>query len=92
MSNLTGLDIEAVHNLSRDLGREAEELQRAIGDIQRLVAHSQDIWKGNDAIQFAEKWSGEYRGALQQMQRDIADLGRKAQANADRQREISSQL
>ncbi|MCU1678565.1 MAG: hypothetical protein JWM93_3323 [Frankiales bacterium] len=86
---LTGMDIEAVNGLGQQLKTQAEALNAIIGEIDGLVRHAQDVWKGNDATQFAGWWQDQHRPALQHAREAIDGLGQSALNNASEQAQVS---
>lgn len=90
MSNIIGLDPEAVEQLSRDLNNQAHEIGQVISKIDGLISHMQGIWKGHDSEQFAGWWRDQHRKALHSAQDAIEGLGRSAHNNAQEQRQVSS--
>ena len=89
MSNMTGMDIEQVEQLGTDLFHQADMIQQVIASLDRLVEHSQVIWKGQDATQFADWWRSQHRGHLQQVHDSVHGLGQAAKNNANEQRQVS---
>ena len=89
MSNMTGMDIDAVEQLGQDLFSQADMIQQTMTSLDRLVEHSQAIWKGQDAAQFADWWRSQHRPAMQQAHDAIRGLGQSAKNNATEQREVS---
>lgn len=89
MSNITGMDIDAVEQLGQDLFHQADMIQQTMAALDRLVEHSQAIWKGQDATQFADWWRSQHRPAMQQAHDAIHGLGQSAKNNAGEQRQAS---
>jgi len=50
----------------------------------------QDIWKGQDSVQFAGWWRDQHRPALDRARQAIEGLGTSAHNNAADQRSASS--
>ncbi len=46
------------------LNREAQEVERTVADVDRLLQQVEANWKGTDAKQFQSKWTGQYRNQL----------------------------
>ena len=49
------------------LNREAQDIERTVTDVDRLLQQVEANWKGNDARQFQQKWTGQYRNQLKRL-------------------------
>jgi len=90
MANIIGMDVDAVEQLSRDLKTQAGEIHSVISAVDRLINQMQDIWKGQDSVQFAGWWRDQHRPALDRARQAIEGLGTSAHNNAADQRSASS--
>lgn len=94
MANITsGMNVEVITGkVVPGLKRQADELDRAANDIERLVREAEENWKGNDSKQFAAKWNGGYKGQLKKLVEEIRTFADTARKNAEAQRSTSSTL
>ena len=72
--------------------REAQDIERTATDVDRLLQQVEANWKGNDARQFQQKWTGQYRNQLKRLAEELKQLADTARRNADNQRSTSSTL
>ena len=60
-----GMNVDAITGqVVPGLNREAQEIERTVTDVDRLLQQVEANWKGNDAQQFQQKWNGQYRTQL----------------------------
>ncbi len=86
---LIGMDVDAVNQLAADLRNQAGAIDQVISAVNNLVAHSQEIWKGQDASNFAGWWDNQHRPALQHVRDEITGLATSAHNNATEQSQVS---
>jgi WXG100 family type VII secretion target len=87
--SLIGMDPELVDQLGNNLKGQADAIQGVINAVNGLVMHSQDIWKGQDAMQFLHWWETQHRPALQHVMEAVNGLAQSAHNNANEQRSTS---
>jgi len=89
MAITSGMDVGAVRQLGHNLQGQAHQIEQVINSVQQLVVHSQDVWKGHDATQFADWWNTQHRPALQHVMEAVRGLGQSALNNAAEQEQVS---
>lgn len=83
-----GMDILAIQHLARQLDTQANEVERAVGDLTQLIQQTE--WFGADSRRFQENWGSsqvpELRRAagLLREASELARLGAKKQDEASR--------
>lgn len=94
MANITsGMNVEVISGtIVPGLNREAQEIERTIADVDRLVRETSENWKGSDAKQFEQKWNSEFKYQLKKLGQELKQLADTARKNADRQRDTSASL
>ena len=94
MANITsGMNVDVITGkIVPGLKREADEIERTVNDVDRLVRETAENWKGSDAKQFEQKWNGEYKNQLKKLAQELKQLSETARKNADRQRDTSASL
>ncbi len=94
MANITsGMNAEVISGkIVPGLNREAQEIERTIVDVDRLVRETSENWKGSDAKQFEQKWNSEFKNQLKKLGQELKQLADTARKNADRQRDTSASL
>lgn len=93
MSNIThGMNVAGVRDIARQLDTQAEEVQRVVTAVDRLIAQAQTDWLGRDSNEFQQMWNGQYKAALQRLKQELNDLGVKARNSAQGQEDASNQL
>ncbi len=91
MSQLMGMDADAVRNSATRLDGEAARLTSIIAAIDNNVGHAEQVWRGHDLEQFVGWWRTQHRPALLKAHESIAGLARSLVNNAvDQQRTSSS--
>lgn len=94
MANITsGMNAEVISGkIVPGLNREAQEIERTIADVDRLVRETSENWKGSDAKQFEQKWNSKFKNQLKKLGQELKQLADTARKNADRQRDTSASL
>lgn len=89
---LSGMVVDSILDVGRQLQAQAEALDRSTSAIDRLVRTAADSWRGADLDQFRSRWEGEYRRTTMQAAANLKSLGETARRNAESQRETSADL
>ena len=89
MTNLSGMDLDAVRGLARDLETQAQQIQQIIAAIQSVIGRGPAIWKGQDFDQFQDWWQNKHRAELQAIAERVHGLGQSAANNASSQEHAS---
>ena len=87
--SMTGMDVAAVRDMATKLQQQADEIGHLITTLDGLVNHSQEVWRGKDASDFAGWWHNQHRPALHNAQQAIAGLSQSAKNNASAQEAAS---
>lgn len=90
MSNMMGMDIDAVRQLGTQLQQKGEEINGIMASLTSQLNSVQ--WQGPDAQQFRGSWDGELRTMLTNVVNQLRDAGQKAHRNAEEQQQASSSL
>ena len=90
MSITSGMNVEQVQNLARQLQCKGDEIDSLANSINSLIDQLQANWKGHDAVEFKGWWDSQHRPALQKLSDAIKGLGQSANFNAQAQADVSS--
>lgn len=82
MSQLMGMDPDAVRGAASRLDGEAARLAGIIAAVDNNVSHAEQVWRGRDVEQFAGWWRSQHRPALLRAQESVAGLARSLVNNA----------
>lgn len=88
MTNMWGLDVQQVRQLSSQLSQKAGEIESALSTLTSALGNTQ--WEGPDATNFRNDWSGQHTSALRQVIQALRDAATKAQQNASAQEQVSN--
>lgn len=88
MTNMWGLDVQQVRQLSSQLSQKAGEIESALSTLTSALGNTQ--WEGPDATNFRNDWSGQHTSALRQVIQALRDAATKAQQNANAQEQVSN--
>lgn len=88
MTNMWGLDVQQVRQLSSQLNQKAGEIESALSTLTSALGNTQ--WEGPDATNFRNDWSGQHTSALRQVIQALRDAATKAQQNANAQEQVSN--
>src|SRR3982751_5958821 len=89
MSDMIGMDVEAVRRAASELRRKAGEIRAVEARIDAVVGQINASWYGNRARQFVGDWHGHHRAALLLMADRVDGLGQSALNNAGEQEAAS---
>lgn len=89
MSEMIGMDVEAVRRTASELRRKAVEIRAVEARVDAIVGQINGSWQGNRARQFVGDWHGRHRAALLLLADRIDGLGQSALNNA-REQETAS--
>lgn len=84
-----GMNVDAVKRIGKDLRGQANEIEKVIAQVDRLVRESETNWSGKDARDFAGWWRDQHRRGLMDLKAKLEGLGQSADNNAEEQRRIS---
>lgn len=85
---ISGLDIQAVRQLSSQLGQKAQDIDSILQTLTAALNNTQ--WEGPDATQFRNDWSGQQSSSLRQVAQALRDAAQKATQNANAQEQTSN--
>jgi WXG100 family type VII secretion target len=91
MSNMMGMDIEAVRQVAQQLQAQADEIENVITAIDQQIQTAGDNWNGTDADNFQAEWTGTNKPNLAQVATAVRELGQKADQQASEQESTSAQ-
>ncbi len=86
-NNLSGMDVEQVRRLARQLEREANTIEAAVSSLTPRVESAP--WKGTDRDHFVSEWSGHHHRRLRDVVDGLRSAARHARDHADQQARIS---
>ena len=89
MSDMIGMDVEAVRRTASELRRKAGEIRAVEARIDAVVGQINGSWQGNRARRFASDWHGHHRAALLLLADRVDGLGQSALNNAGEQETAS---
>lgn len=85
MSEMIGMDVEAVRRLARELAGQARRLDAVRAQVGQLVQSSGELWKGTDAGAFASSWNSTHLPRIKELIRNLDELSERAKQNASEQ-------
>ena len=88
MAGFTGMDIEAVKQLSTQMNQKAEEIDQIKSQLTSALEGAQ--WVGPDQARFKSEWDGQCVQALTKVSQTLRDAGQAAQQNAQQQEQASN--
>ncbi|RPF22922.1 WXG100 family type VII secretion target [Myceligenerans xiligouense] len=88
--NVSGLDVEAVRQLSQVLQQSADQIKQAGEQVNAQMQQTE--WNGSDASQYEEQWDGELFTQLNQIAERLVEHGQTAERNASEQEGTSNAL
>ncbi|WP_084127348.1 WXG100 family type VII secretion target [Demequina sp. NBRC 110054] len=83
-----GLDVQQVRQLSTQLNAKASDIESILSQLTTALNNTQ--WTGPDADSFRSDWTGQHTSSLKQVINALQEAGRKAQANAAAQENVSN--
>ena len=89
MSEMIGMDVEAVRRTASELRRKAGEIRAVEARVDAVVGQISGSWHGNRARQFVGDWHGHHRAALLLLADRVDGLGQAALNNASEQESAS---
>ncbi len=87
MSNMYGLDVQAVRSLGTQLSQEADSLEATLKKLTASLAQTQ--WVGPDATKFRNEWESQHTVALRNVINALRTTSSSAKSNADAQEQVS---
>lgn len=90
MSEMIGMDVEAVRRTASELRRKASEIRAVEARVDAIVGQINGVWPGARAHRFVGEWHGHHRPALHALAERIDGLGQSARNNAREQEEASA--
>ena len=84
-----GMNVEQGSTIGRQLKDRSADVSNLMNRVDALVNEAANNWHGQDANNFRNEWATNYRRAMQQLATELAQLGQKAVANAEEQRQVS---
>lgn len=88
MSNMYGLDVNAVRTLGTMLSAEADQLESTVRKLTSTLEQTQ--WVGPDATKFRNEWQSQHTAALSRVIEALRTTSTNAKNNADAQEQVSS--
>jgi uncharacterized protein YukE len=88
MSNVLGMDIQAVRNLATQLNSKADEIDSIMNLLTQLL--DQAIWTGPDATTFRNDWHTTHRTQLHAVSTALRDASQRSSQNASQQEQASA--
>ncbi len=93
MSNMVGMDVEAVRRLAKTFGNKATDISNIIKDMNsQLAGVGGSDWKGKDANDFKHDWNANLAPALKKVAGDLRTAQNTANRNANTQDTTSKHL
>jgi len=89
MSEMIGMDVEAVRRTASELRRKAGEIRAVEARVDAIVNQINGSWHGNTARRFVADWHGHHRAALLLLADRVEGLGQSAMNNAGEQEQAS---
>ena len=89
MSEMIGMDVEAVRRTASELRRKAGEIRAVETRVHSIVGQINGSWQGNTARRFVADWHGHHRAALLLLADRVDGLGQSALNNAGEQETAS---
>ena len=88
MAGFTGMDIEAVKQLSTQMRQKADEISQIKNQLTTALNGAQ--WVGPDRERFKSDWDGQCVQALTQVSQTLEQAGQAANQNAQQQEQASN--
>ena len=88
MAGFTGMDIEAVKQLSTQMRQKADEISQIKNQLTTALNGAQ--WVGPDRERFKSDWDGQCVQALTKVSQTLNDAAQAAQQNAQQQEQASN--
>ena len=88
MAGFTGMDIEAVKQLSTQMRQKADEISQIKNQLTTALNGAQ--WVGPDRERFKSDWEGQCVQALTQVSQTLEQAGQAANQNAQQQEQASN--
>lgn len=92
MAEFSGMDVQAITTVARQLGDEMARLEAMGRAVDRLVAQLRDAWRGQDAAEFARRWAGTHAPTVRKATAELTELQRTLQRNVEAQERTSATL
>ena len=89
MSEMIGMDVDAVRRIASELRRKAGEIRAVETRVDSIVGQITGSWQGNTARRFVSDWHGHHRAALLLLANRVDGLGQSALNNAGEQETAS---
>jgi len=89
MSEMIGMDVDAVRRTASELRRKAGEIRAVEARVDAIVGQINGSWQGNRARQFVGDWHSHHRAALLLLADRVDGLGQSALNNAGEQEAAS---
>jgi uncharacterized protein YukE len=86
---MTGMNIDAVRRIARELAAQARRLDAVRGQVERLVRQGAADWRGGDADRFTSDWNADHLPKVRDLVRRLDELAERANLNADEQDKAS---
>lgn len=90
MSDMVGMNVEAVRRIGRELTTQARRLDAVQSQVTRLVQQGGMLWLGTDSDRFASAWSSDHLPRIKDLVAKLDGLAAAARTNADEQDRASS--
>ncbi len=87
MSNMYGLDVQAVRTLGTQLNSEADALDSTLRKLTTALEQTQ--WIGPDATRFRNEWQSQHAVSLRNVIEALRATSTNARQNADAQEQVS---
>ena len=84
----TGMDIQAVRQLSQQMKSKAEEIRSLMQQLTSQLQNTQ--WVGPDREKFTSDWQGQHVAALNRVIQGLEDASTAASNNANQQEQASN--
>ncbi len=88
MANVTGMDIQAVRNLSTQMKTKAGEIQQIMTSLTSQLQSTP--WVGPDQQRFLGEWQGQHCAALRAVINGLEQASSTATRNANEQQSASA--
>jgi len=89
MSEMIGMDVDAVRRTASELRRKAGEIRAVEARVDAIVGQINGSWQGNTARRFVSDWHGHHRAALLLLADRVDGLGQSALNHAGEQESAS---
>jgi uncharacterized protein YukE len=88
MAGMTGMDIEQVRVLSKQLSAAADQVRQIASDLSSKLGST--TWVGNDQTRFTSDWNSTHRPNLSNVADALTQASTQANKNATEQEQASS--